>query len=155
LYNHEPENYDCPFCKVASGQDNPDWNYQSDVFFHDAYVTAFISPMWWDKSKAHAIIVPNQHIENLYDMTPDSSVHIHELARQIAIAFKQVYQCDGTSTRQHNEPAGYQEVFHYHLHVFPRYQDDNLYRETRRMTIQAERLPYAEKLRSYFAGLKS
>jgi histidine triad (HIT) family protein len=75
---------------------------------------------------------------------------VHETARQIAIAFKCVYDCDGTSTRQHNEPAGNQDVWHYHLHVFPRYAGDDLYRSQRRPTIVEERLPYAARLRSYF-----
>lgn len=154
MYNHAPENYDCPFCKLISGQDNPDWNYQSDVVYRDKHVTAFIAPLWWGKSKAHVIIVPNRHIENIYDLTPDIAVYVHELARQIAIAFKKVYGCEGTSTRQHNEPGGNQEVFHYHLHVFPRYHDDNLYGEDRRPTTREERRIYADKLRAYFAELK-
>ncbi|MEP7294527.1 MAG: diadenosine tetraphosphate hydrolase, partial [Chloroflexota bacterium] len=58
------------------------------------------------------------------------------------------------STRQHNEPAGYQEVWHYHLHVFPRYAHDYLYDLTfqRRLTTLEERRPYAEKLKRYFDG---
>lgn len=70
----------------------------------------------------------------------------------MAIAFKRVYGCDGVSTRQHNEPAGNQEVWHYHLHVFPRYVDDDLYDLTaqRRLTTPDERQPYADRLRRYF-----
>jgi histidine triad (HIT) family protein len=62
-----------------------------------------------------------------------------------------VYDCLGTSFRQHNEPAGYQEVWHYHLHVFPRYPNDNLYMRSleRRWAAPAEREPYAQRLRDY------
>jgi histidine triad (HIT) family protein len=72
----------------------------------------------------------------------------------VAIAFKEVYAAEGTSTRQHNEPAGYQEVWHYHLHVFPRYNKDYLNDLTfqRRLTTFEERRPYAEKLKRYFDG---
>jgi histidine triad (HIT) family protein len=153
LYNHAPDDYDCPFCRLVGGQDIPGWNVAADVFYQAEQVTAFIAPAWWEQSKAHVIIVPNRHIENIYDLTPDIAIHVHELARQVAIALKRVYGCEGTSTRQHNEPAGYQEVFHYHLHVFPRYHGDNLYGEQRRMTTPAERAPYVAKLKAYFAGL--
>jgi histidine triad (HIT) family protein len=150
MYNHAPEDYECPFCRVVSGQENEGWNYRSDVFFQNEYVTAFISPTWWPQNDGHVIIVPNAHIEHIYDMTPDIAVHVHEMARQVAIAFKRLYGCEGTSTRQHNEPAGYQEVFHYHLHVFPRYEGDELYGSERRLVSREEREPYAEKLREYF-----
>lgn len=49
------------------------------------------------------------------------------LARRLALVLKQIHECPGVSTRQHNEPAGNQEVWHYHLHVFPRYDGDGLY----------------------------
>jgi len=156
MYNHAPENYDCQFCRLVKGLDNEGWNTQSDVFWHTEHITAFINVRWWARTPGHAIVIPNQHIENIYDLTPDIAVHVHEAARQIAIAFKRIYRCDGTSTRQHNEPAGYQEVFHYHLHVFPRYQDDRLYEkhQDRHLTTREERLPYAQKLRDYFDDLK-
>ena len=64
-----------------------------------------------------------------------------------------VYKGDGVSTRQHNEPAGNQDVWHYHLHVFPRYQDDAFYEMFYKgeWTTLEQRLPYTEKLRDYFA----
>lgn len=155
---HEPEGYNCPFCRIARGEDGDDlWTAQSDVFYRTEPVTAFISARWWVNNPGHALVIPNQHIENIYELVPEIAVHVQEAARQVAIAFKQVYGCDGTSTRQHNEPAGYQEVWHYHLHVFPRYAGDELYERTRehRLTTAEERLPYAERLRVYFNGLHS
>ena len=74
-----------------------------------------------------------------------------QIARRIAIAFKETYGCDGTSTRQHNEPGGNQEVWHYHVHVFPRYEGDGLYGARRRRTTPDERLVYADRLRSWLS----
>lgn len=51
--------------------------------------------------------------------------------------------------RQHNEPAGNQDVWHYHLHVFPRFVNDKLYKSDRENTKPEERLEYAQKLRHY------
>ncbi len=60
----------------------------------------------------------------------------------------------GTSVRQHNEPAGNQDVWHYHMHVFPRYTGDDLYftHPQRDFRPAEERLPYADRLRDYFAS---
>jgi histidine triad (HIT) family protein len=156
VYNHAPEGYECHFCRIVNGLDNEGWNVQSDVFWRTEHITALINVRWWVNCPGHALVIPNRHIEHIYDLTPDIAVYVHEAARQVAIAFKRVYGCDGTSTRQHNEPAGYQEVFHYHLHVFPRYHGDQLYERNseHRLTTAAERLPYAEKLRTYFEKLK-
>lgn len=157
MYTHEPADYQCVFCRVAMSLDNPyPYTTPSDVVFRDDKLTAFVASHWWPHNAGHIIIIPNQHIENIYTMPYDVGAAVFDTAKQIAIAFKEVYACDGTSTRQHNEPAGYQEIFHYHFHVFPRYDKDYLYDLThqRRLTRPEERLPYAEKLRGYFAKLE-
>ena len=53
------------------------------------------------------------------------------MAQQVALAMKRAWAPEGVSTRQHNEPAGNQHVWHYHLHVFPRFEGDMLYRQLR------------------------
>jgi len=60
------------------------------------------------------------------------------------------YSCDGISTRQHNEPFGNQDVWHYHVHVFPRYENDNLYacRPQVEFASIEERISYTDKLRT-------
>ena len=155
MYSHAPAGYDCPFCRVVRGDFGADaWTTASDVFYRTDYVTAFINARWWVNNPGHALVVPNAHIENIYELVPEIAVHVHEAARQIAIAFKQVYHCDGISLRQHNEPSGYQEVWHYHLHVFPRYEGDQLYERTHEhwLPTSDERRPYADKMRAYFDG---
>jgi len=153
--SHQPADYACPFCAVAAGQD-VDGNYtkQTDVVLRDATVTVFISAGWWPANAGHVLVVPNEHYENVYAIPDDVLAAVQVVGKRIALALKAAYRCDGTSFRQHNEPAGNQDVWHYHLHVFPRYVGDNLYRRTgeRRLTTPAERLPYAEKLRAYLAG---
>jgi histidine triad (HIT) family protein len=151
VFNHEPPGYACSFCQVVRGEDN-DWNVQADVVYRDERTCAFVNAMWWPRNEGHVLVVPAQHVENIYDMPAHLAADVHETARNIAIAFKQTYGCDGTSTRQHNEPGGNQEVWHYHLHVFPRYEGDGLYGAQRRRTTPAERLPYADRLRSWFAA---
>jgi len=152
LYSNAPEDYICPFCLVVKGIENEHvLTKQSDVIYRDDYITAFISAGWWENNKGHVLIVPNKHFENLYELPSDYSAKIHDFEKRVAIAFKEVYKCAGVSSRQHNEPAGNQDVWHYHLHVFPRYKDDNLYAMERTATTINERAVYAKQLKKYFS----
>jgi histidine triad (HIT) family protein len=143
LPTHEPPGYACPFCAVVAGRDNPPFTLQDDVVERTAVTTAWIGSRWWERNPGHVIVVPSEHVENMYGVGPELAGEIHETARRIALALRAAYGCEGVSTRQHNEPAGYQEVWHYHLHVFPRYAADDLYGSAWRDTTPEERLPYA------------
>jgi len=151
VFNHEPPGYACSFCQIVRGEDN-EWNVQSDVVHRDDRTIAFVNSMWWPRNEGHVLVVPSEHVENIYDMPGELAGSVHETARKVAIAFKETYGCDGTSTRQHNEPGGNQEVWHFHVHVFPRYEGDGLYGAQRRRTTAEERLPYAQRLRDWFAS---
>lgn len=61
-----------------------------------------------------------------------------------------MYQCDGVSSRQHNEPCGSQDVWHYYLHVFPRYKNDELYKTDRKNSKPEERVEYSKRIKDYF-----
>ncbi len=125
---------------------------QSDIVFKDDLVTAFVSPQWWPNNKGHVVIISNNHSENIFDISNSQLHAIYKAAKTIALALKQLYQCDGISTRQHNEPDGGQEVWHFHLHIFPRYAGDNFYiTEQRKQFVSVEeREPYVKKLQEYF-----
>lgn len=153
MHNHEPQNYNCPFCRIAKGVEEDSLHTkQADVFYKDNHVTAFIASHWWPNNKGHIIIIPNEHTENIYDLSNALSDKIHRLEKKIAIAMKELYNCDGVSTRQHNEPSGDQEVWHYHLHIFPRYKDDNLYTlyNKKFLSTEKDRLRFSFILREYF-----
>jgi histidine triad (HIT) family protein len=97
------------------------------------------------------IVVPNEHFENLYEIPDETLGAVYAAAKRMALALKAVYRCDGTSTRQHNEAAGGQDVWHFHVHAYPRYLDDRLYQNHDRVrwTDPEERAPYAERLRGW------
>jgi histidine triad (HIT) family protein len=127
---------------------------RTDIVYQDDRVTAFISAHQWPNNPGHVVIIPNQHFENIYDLPIELGGGIHELARAVALAMKAVYSCDGISTRQHNEPAGNQDVWHYHLHVFPRYEGDKLYFSRKQLMAPDRRAEFAEKLRSQLRDWK-
>lgn len=130
--------------------DETTWNSQADVVYRDNETTAFVCPKWWAAAPAHVLVVPNAHFENVYSIPDETIAAVYRTAKRIATAIRSAYDCDGTSIRQHNEPGGGQDVWHFHVHVFPRRIDDRLYEtnaETRLATVE-ERAPYAERLRA-------
>jgi histidine triad (HIT) family protein len=150
--SHAPADYDCPFCAVAAGLETAH-NANSDVVLRDGSVTAFVSPKWWASAPAHVIVVTNEHYENLYEIPDDALGRVYAAAARVARAMRQAYDCDGVSTRQHNEPGAGQDVWHFHVHVFPRQADDHLYHRDAdvRWPPPDERTPYAALLRAELA----
>jgi histidine triad (HIT) family protein len=152
MYNHAPKNYACPFCLVVQGVVNEHvLSRQTDVVYRDGEVLALVSSHQSPNTSGHVLVIPTAHHENLYELPLDLATRIHELARAVALAMKRTFACDGISTYQHNEPAGNQDVWHYHLHVFPRYVGDDLYNTQRALMPVEDRAVYAEKLRAALA----
>ncbi len=148
MYTHAPSDYQCPFCTLSQGGET-ELNKQGDIVFENEDVLAFVSPKWWVNNPGNVMVIPKEHIENVYDISDELLSTIHIVGKGVAIAMKETYRCDGISFRQHNEPSGGQDVWHFHLHVFPRWKDDDLYlnhKNTRYVSAE-ERAPYAEKLR--------
>jgi histidine triad (HIT) family protein len=148
MQSHEPTGYVCPICAVVAGEDTA-LNVQTDVVYRDGETTAFVCPKWWEAAPAHILVVPNDHHENVY-VVPDAALAaVYRTAKRVAAGIRSTYDCEGTSMRQHNEPGGGQDAWHFHVHVFPRNADDRLYErnaETRFSTAE-ERAPYAARLR--------
>jgi histidine triad (HIT) family protein len=128
MYNHAPENYTCPFCLLIRGVEHERvYSVESDIVYRDEFVTAFLSSHQWPRNPGNTIVVPNEHFENIFDLPEKYAIPIQHAARRVALAMKAAFACQGVSLRQHNESAGYQDVWHYHLHVTPRFVDDQLY----------------------------
>ena len=149
MLNHEPNDYLCPFCDWLSGNET-EYKQKSDIVFQDEYLTAFISPKWWVNNPGHVIIIPNQHYENLYDIPDDLLTRVYIETKKLASAIRASYEnCTGTSTRQHNEPDGNQDVWHFHTHLFPRFSNDKLYQnhDNKQFVLPKERKVYADILK--------
>jgi len=129
---HEPDGYDCPFCRIANG------HLPGRVVHRTEDVMVLVNIKWWPNNPGGLLVVPVEHHENAYDLPPDLGMSIQWAIRASAKALKSAFRCDGVSTRQHNEPAGNQDVWHHHTHVFPRYYGDRLY------DLQGELVPLEE-----------
>lgn len=154
MFNHAPSDYVCHICLGVQGVENEHTLLRrNDLIYQDDIASAFINSFWVGKNEGHVIIVPNQHFENIYDLPDEVGSRIFSIAKQVALALKQTYQCDGVTVRQNNEPASEQHAFHYHLHVFPRYESDEFnvrMTEKNRLSEPAERVKFGEKLRRWF-----
>jgi histidine triad (HIT) family protein len=148
MHNHEPKKYKCPFCQIIEGAKDSMEN--SDVIYQDAEVTAFLSKSRWEKNPFEVLIVPNRHFENLYDLPDELAPALQKATREVAVVLKGLTRCGGVSTRQHNEPAADQDVWHYHIHVTPRYEGDRFYENRKIPFPESERMAVAERLREYF-----
>ncbi|MEL7977091.1 HIT family protein [Isoptericola sp. F-RaC21] len=146
---HEPAGYACPFCGIQRGVVDQ-WNQPSDIVAVTEHAFARVAPKWWPANPGGVLVIPRTHVENLYALSPKDGQGIWELTQQVADGIRSSYDCAGTSIRQHNEPAGDQDVWHLHVHVLPRRHDDRLYQrhDDARWVPSAERQPYARRLRA-------
>ncbi len=154
MYNHAPEDYVCPFCLIVKGIEHESvHSLQNDIVYRAREVTAFVGSHQWPNNHGNIIVIPNEHFENIYDLPVHFVPKMHEVAKAIALTFKLVYSCDGVSTRQHNELAGGQDVWHYHSHVTPRYQGDQLYTSQREFMPAIERAKHADQIKPVLAEM--
>lgn len=155
MYNHEPPGYVCPFCLIVRSEYNAHvYSYPEDIVLRNENITALISSHQWPNNPGNVVIIPNVHFENIYTLPVEFASAIHAAAQRIALAMKTGLGCDGVSTRQHNEPAGNQDVWHYHLHITPRYTNDDFYGSGRGAKMPpGERARLAQVLREALSRL--
>lgn len=103
----------CIFCKLANGVFPTNSIYEDEDF----NVILDVSPA----SKGHALILPKEHYQNIYEIEPDLLAKAAKLAQKIVCREKDVLKCDGYNILQNNGEAAGQTVFHYHMHLIPRY----------------------------------
>jgi histidine triad (HIT) family protein len=146
-----PENYVCPICVALNGQENNNTlMHQTDIFYKDDLVTGFINSFSLGGVAGNALIVPNKHFEHLYELPAEYGHCVFEVLQKTAIAMRKAYQCNGITTMQCNEPAGWQHAFHYHHHVMQRYTDDDFMSKLSDKAIvpQEEKAAFAAKLKA-------
>lgn len=151
MNNHAPQNYKCPICLGVQGIENElTLLKQADLVYKDDLVSVFINSFWIDTAKGHVIVVPNSHYENLYEIPQEVGYRIFDISQKIAVAMRKAYKCNGITIRQNNEPASDQHAFHYHMHIFPRYDGDSYNLNMTKKSILSlpeERLAYVKLLK--------
>ena len=107
---------DCVFCKIIKG-DIPSYTIYEDEIVK---VILDIDPV----NNGHMLIIPKTHYVNLMDIDTSVLSHIMNTSKELYKKYKDKLNMDGLSITQNNDYG--QEVKHYHLHLIPRYENDNL-----------------------------
>ncbi len=109
---------DCIFCKLAAGE------IPSNTIYEDDDVRAILDAS--PAAKGHALIIPKEHFEDVFDMDEKILCASHRAAQKVASKMKDALSCDGVNILQNNGEAAGQTVFHYHVHIIPRYKGDDM-----------------------------
>jgi histidine triad (HIT) family protein len=141
-----PAGYECPFCAIAVTL--PQAAPESAVVLLQQDVFAFVPLHHYGGIRGNCLIAPRRHFENVLDIPDELGNEFFRAARRLSQAMQLALGCDGISTRQHNGPAGDQDVWHFHLHVIPRFQGDNLHAGQKELYEKDERQDVADRLRA-------
>lgn len=107
---------DCIFCKLANGVIPTNSIYEDEDF----NVILDAAPA----TKGHALILPKEHADNLYELPDETAGKVLVLAKKLATHMTQKLGCDGFNVVQNNGTVAGQTVFHFHMHLIPRYKED-------------------------------
>ena len=112
------KNENCIFCKIAAGEIPSATIYEDDDF----RVILDIEPA----SKGHALILPKEHYANLYELPEELAAKVLIVAKKVIASMTEIVGCDGYNVLQNNGEVAGQTVFHFHMHLIPRYKDDDV-----------------------------
>ncbi|MGL4820976.1 MAG: HIT family protein [Bacilli bacterium] len=113
---------DCIFCKIISGQ------IPSRKVYEDEHVLAFL-----DISVAtlgHTLVIPKHHVTDVFDLDANTSSQLFRVIPSIARALEETFSPKGLNMVNNNREAAGQTVFHYHVHLIPRYDSGDGWRAT-------------------------
>ena len=108
----------CLFCKLVKKKS------PVSCFYEDERTMAFLAirPI----NEGHTLVMPRKHFENIYDLPDEEIVHLFKIVKKVAFAVKESVNAGGITVMQHNGKATGQQIFHVHVHVIPRYEEQEL-----------------------------
>lgn len=121
---------DCIFCKLANGVIPTNSIYEDEDF----NVILDAAPA----TRGHALILPKEHADNLYELPDETAAKAMVLAKKLAKNMTDKLNCAGFNLVQNNGTVAGQTVFHFHLHLIPRYEDDGQAINWKPMQVEAE-----------------
>lgn len=107
---------DCIFCKIANGDIPSNTLYEDQTF----RVILDIGPA----TKGHALVIPKEHYNDLYEIPEDTAAGAMRLAKKMVKSMMEKLHADGFNLVQNNGETAGQTVMHFHLHLIPRYKND-------------------------------
>ncbi len=105
----------CIFCKLANGDIPTNSIYEDDDF----KVILDASPA----TKGHSLIIPKSHYKDIYEIDEELAGKAFKLAKKLTISMTDKLGCEGFNILQNNKEVAGQTVFHFHMHLIPRYKE--------------------------------
>ncbi len=105
----------CIFCKIAAGEIPSNTIYEDGDF----RVILDLNPA----AKGHALILPKEHCADIYEIDEELAGKVMKLAKKLAVHMTEKLSCDGFNILQNNHEVAGQTVFHFHMHLIPRYKE--------------------------------
>ncbi len=109
---------DCIFCKIANGV------IPSPAIYEDEDFKVILDR--GPAAKGHALVLPKEHFDNVFSMDDATAGKVFVVAAKVARAINKTFGCDGINILQNNNEAAGQTVFHFHMHIIPRYKNDTV-----------------------------
>lgn len=113
---------DCIFCKIIDGV------IPSYKVYEDENVLAFLDIS--QTTKGHTLVIPKTHVKNVYELTEATASNVFGVLPKIANTLKKAFNCNGINIVSNNEVAAGQTVFHFHVHLIPRYDENDSFKIT-------------------------
>ena len=106
---------ECIFCKIAAGEIPAATVYEDEDF----RVILDLGPA----TRGHALLLPKEHFKDLCELDEKVAARVLPLAGKVGVAMKKALGCSGFNVVQNNGASAGQTVFHFHVHIIPRYED--------------------------------
>lgn len=107
----------CIFCKIINKE------IPGQILFENEHVLAFLDIS--QTTKGHTLVIPKKHAEDVFSMSEEDMCHIFSVVPKLANALKTTFNADGMNIVNNNKPVAGQTVFHYHVHLIPRYSTED------------------------------
>ena len=142
---HPPDS--CIFCAIVAGR------APADVVYEDEHTLAFmdINPA----TPGHVLVVPKNHAQDIFDVSEEDALHVMRVVQRVARGVDRALRPDGMNLFQANRRAAFQSVFHFHVHVIPRWRGDGIAPPWKHRSGEPEALrEAAEKIREAMARVE-
>jgi histidine triad (HIT) family protein len=123
---------DCIFCKILAGE------LPAQKVQEDERTVAFLDINPW--TRGHAVVIPRRHSGDLFEIPDEDLADVAAAAKRLAARMRDTLGCDGINLLNSCGRAAWQTIFHFHLHVIPRYEGDPLELPTRPTQAEPEEL---------------
>jgi histidine triad (HIT) family protein len=149
MKTYAPPNYNCPLCKVAAGKEEAG----ATLVWRDEMCVGAVALHQQQSTLGSLLLFPTEHYENIYSMPDEIGAHMFKVTKALALGLKQALSCAGVTVRQNNEPAGGQDVWHYHVHIVPRYENESELSSALIVSPVAQRIELAARVRYALSGV--